>query len=135
MCTFVGYRCICFVLFNDTATTEIYTYCTLFPYTTLFRARPGGSRGRAVRARQHRIEPREIIALVHLDRPQAFEVRGDELAVEQAPAAGDQPRDEMRERDLRRVARPADPPLAEERPPERHAVEDRKQRGEGKRVY
>src|SRR3546814_8696543 len=24
--------------FNDTATTEIYTYCTLFPYTTLFRS-------------------------------------------------------------------------------------------------
>src|SRR3546814_6434708 len=23
---------------NDTATTEIYTYCTLFPYTTLFRS-------------------------------------------------------------------------------------------------
>src|SRR3546814_9868061 len=25
--------------YNDTATTEIYTYCTLFPYTTLFRSR------------------------------------------------------------------------------------------------
>src|SRR3546814_20914045 len=24
--------------FNDTATTEIYTYYTLFPYTTLFRS-------------------------------------------------------------------------------------------------
>src|SRR3546814_12906491 len=37
--------CICglFVLFffNDTATTEIYTYYTLFPYTTLFRSRSG----------------------------------------------------------------------------------------------
>src|SRR3546814_8631163 len=26
------------VFFNDTATTEIYTYDTLFPYTTLFRS-------------------------------------------------------------------------------------------------
>src|SRR3546814_15429227 len=30
----------CYFFFNDTATTEIYTYCTLFPYTTLFRS-PG----------------------------------------------------------------------------------------------
>src|SRR3546814_14889791 len=29
--------CICF-FFNDTATTEIYTTDTLFPYTTLFRS-------------------------------------------------------------------------------------------------
>src|SRR3546814_5585588 len=28
---------LCF-FFNDTATTEIYTYDTLFPYTTLFRS-------------------------------------------------------------------------------------------------
>src|SRR3546814_17256580 len=26
------------IFFNDTATTEIYTYDTLFPYTTLFRS-------------------------------------------------------------------------------------------------
>src|SRR3546814_17365967 len=32
----VFYYLFCF--FNDTATTEIYTYCTLFPYTTLFRS-------------------------------------------------------------------------------------------------
>src|SRR3546814_20096389 len=31
--------CCCF-FFNDTATTEIYTYDTLFPYTTLFRSCP-----------------------------------------------------------------------------------------------
>src|SRR3546814_15654637 len=31
-----------FFFFNDTATTEIYTYDTLFPYTTLFRSQPGG---------------------------------------------------------------------------------------------
>src|SRR3546814_17976497 len=31
MCEFVFF-------FNDTATTEIYTYATLFPYTTLFRS-------------------------------------------------------------------------------------------------
>src|SRR3546814_11682753 len=34
--TFAVYRS-CF-FFNDTATTEIYTYDTLFPYTTLFRS-------------------------------------------------------------------------------------------------
>src|SRR3546814_15942173 len=28
----------CFFFFNDTATTEIYTYGPLFPYTTLFRS-------------------------------------------------------------------------------------------------
>src|SRR3546814_13509090 len=28
----------CVLFFNDTATTEIYTYCTLFPHTTLFRS-------------------------------------------------------------------------------------------------
>src|SRR3546814_12446012 len=30
---------VCFLFFKDTATTEIYTYDTLFPYTTLFRSR------------------------------------------------------------------------------------------------
>src|SRR3546814_20875940 len=30
-----------FFFFNDTATTEIYTYDTLFPYTTLFRSAGG----------------------------------------------------------------------------------------------
>src|SRR3546814_13574354 len=32
-----------FFFFNDTATTEIYTYDTLFPYTTLFRSEFGGN--------------------------------------------------------------------------------------------
>jgi len=50
-------------------------------------------------------------------------MRGDELAVEQVPAARDQPRDEMRERDLRSVARAADHRFAEEGAPERHAIE------------
>src|SRR3546814_1215306 len=47
-----------FFFFNDTATTEIYTYDTLFPYTTLFRSR---RRGRCDRpsvepSRHHRPE-------------------------------------------------------------------------------
>lgn len=50
-------------------------------------------------------------------------MRGDELAVEQLPAAGDQPRDEVRERNLRRVAHAADHRFAEKGTPERHAVE------------
>src|SRR3546814_15962294 len=36
----VSFYCLLFFFFfNDTATTEIYTYDTLFPYTTLFRSR------------------------------------------------------------------------------------------------
>lgn len=50
-------------------------------------------------------------------------MRGQELAVEQLPAARDQPRDEMRERDLRRVARAADHRFAEKGASERHAIE------------
>src|SRR3546814_3240369 len=33
-----------FFFFNDTATTESYTYDTLFPYTTLFRSCAAASR-------------------------------------------------------------------------------------------
>ena len=40
--------------------------------------------------------------------PQAGEVRGDELAIEQFPAARDEPRDEVGKRDLGRIARAAD---------------------------
>jgi len=54
-------------------------------------------------------------------------MRGDELAVEQFPAAGDQPRDEMRERDLRGVARAADHRFAEKGAAERDAVKPARQ--------
>ncbi len=50
-------------------------------------------------------------------------MRGDELAVEQLPAAGDQPRDEMRERDLRGVAHAADHRFAEKGAAQCDAVE------------
>lgn len=50
-------------------------------------------------------------------------MRGDELAIEQFPAAGDESRDEVRERNFRRVARAADHRFAEECTAERHAVE------------
>ncbi len=50
-------------------------------------------------------------------------MRGDELAVEQAPAARAQPCDEVRERDFRGVARAADHRFAEKGAAERHAVE------------
>src|SRR3546814_11542159 len=42
---------LCF-FFNDTATTEIYTYDTLFPYTTLFRS-PRRKAGAAVDQARH----------------------------------------------------------------------------------
>src|SRR6266540_5766045 len=42
--------CVTFFFFNDTATTEIYT----FPYTTLFRSRRRASRTRAAARRRRR---------------------------------------------------------------------------------
>jgi len=50
-------------------------------------------------------------------------MRGDELAVEQFPPARDEPRDKVRERDLGRIARPADHRFAEKGAAERDAVE------------
>jgi hypothetical protein len=49
-------------------------------------------------------------------------MRGDELAVEQLPAAGAQSRDEVGERHLRRVADAADHRFAEKSAAQRHAV-------------
>src|SRR3546814_13231283 len=41
-CDYIGAHLVFYVFFfNDTATTEIYTYDTLFPYTTLFRSPVG----------------------------------------------------------------------------------------------
>jgi hypothetical protein len=49
-------------------------------------------------------------------------MRGLELAIKQIEAAGLQPRDEMRQRDLRRVGRAADHAFAKKGPPERQPV-------------
>ncbi len=49
-------------------------------------------------------------------------MRGDELAVEQPPAARAQSRDEMRQRDLRCVARPADHRFAEKGAAQCHTI-------------
>src|SRR3546814_13920273 len=43
-CRYCFERCCVLLLFKDTATTEIYTTDTLFPYTTLFRS-PKARRG------------------------------------------------------------------------------------------
>ncbi len=48
---------------------------------------------------------------------------GLELAIEQAEAPHLQPRDEMRQRDLRGIAHPAEHALAEEGRPQPHAIE------------
>ena len=48
---------------------------------------------------------------------------GDELRVEQVEAAIFEPRDEIDERDLARVARLGEHALAEKRPAEMHAIE------------
>ncbi len=50
-------------------------------------------------------------------------MRRHELAIEQLEAPGTEPRDEMRERDFRGVAHPADHRLAEKGAPQRHAIE------------
>src|SRR3546814_5201734 len=52
----------CF-FFNDTATTEIYTYLPLFPYTTLFRSDAGvGAFGLPLSlGRSHRGETEEVL--------------------------------------------------------------------------
>lgn len=50
-------------------------------------------------------------------------MRRDELAVEQAPAAGNQPRDEVRQGYLRCIARAADHRFTEKGAAERNAVE------------
>ena len=59
----------------------------------------------------------------HLDRAEAAQVLGHELAVEQAKAALDQPRHEMDQRDLGRIALAAEHALAEERRADRDAIE------------
>src|SRR5215212_10880670 len=46
-----------FFFFNDTATTEIYT----FPYTTLFRSRPFASGGRPEAVQRPRRRPRRRV--------------------------------------------------------------------------
>ena len=70
--------------------------------------RPSASRSapksRAVTHAQRRSQQRHIIVARDLDRAERGEMLGDELAVEQAEAAGAEPRDEVRERDLRGVA-------------------------------
>src|SRR3546814_4767416 len=66
---------ICF-FFNDTATTEIYTYDTLFPYTTLFRSSRrhpcdlsgGGAVSRPVARRRRRAAPLRRRAAADADR-------------------------------------------------------------------
>src|SRR3546814_5142685 len=66
---------ICF-FFNDTATTEIYTYDTLFPYTTLFRSSRrhprdlsgGGAVSRPVARRRRRAAPLRRRASADADR-------------------------------------------------------------------
>src|SRR3546814_19601205 len=58
-----------FVFFNDTATTEIYTYYTLFPYTTLFRS-GRQRRQRPVAARHGRAgQPQLVSEPDHLVEP------------------------------------------------------------------
>src|SRR3546814_19795608 len=52
---------MCFLFFNDTATTEIYTYCTLFPYTTLFRSVVFGRREIAVVGQDVRLQRDRLV--------------------------------------------------------------------------
>ena len=66
-------------------------------------------------------QPLKLVA-AHLDRAEPGEMTGDELRVEQGEAAIYQPRHEIDERDLARVARSGEHALAEEGAAEMHAV-------------
>src|SRR5206468_6059498 len=59
----------------------------------------------------------------NLRRTKALQMLGDILRVEQLEAAMDQPRHQMHQRDLGRIARGVEHALAEERPPKAHPVE------------
>src|SRR3546814_4248417 len=50
LCCPVRIICVCVFFFNETATTEIYTYLHLFPYTTLFRPSIQESSGSVLRS-------------------------------------------------------------------------------------
>src|SRR3546814_3216657 len=64
----------CF-FFNDTATTEIYTYYTLFPYTTLFRSQHvAAGRQRVL----HRLPRRAVVVAEHLGVLQQLAPRSEE---------------------------------------------------------
>src|SRR3546814_3964395 len=77
-------------IFNESATTEIYTYYTLFPYTTLSRSGPGTNeqpdeRHRATGeqrsprgARQPEERPREHEAQRETERPRRGAPRSEE---------------------------------------------------------
>src|SRR5579864_7504501 len=79
---------------------------------------------RKLRAIAQRLGKEPVIARAgNLDRAKPREMRCQELGVEQAIAAAAQPRDEMGERDLARIANSAEHALAEKGGAERDAVE------------
>src|SRR3546814_21019663 len=61
----IGRCCVSFFFFNDTATTEIYTSDTRFPYTTRFRSRVARGYSGAL-AWLVALRPRRIVAGVAL---------------------------------------------------------------------
>src|SRR3954451_14317738 len=69
------------------------------------------------------VEQLAVFAARHVDRTEARQMRRHELRVQQAKAAGAQPRYEMDQRDLRGIALDVEHAFAEERRPETHAVE------------
>jgi hypothetical protein len=66
-------------------------------------------------------QPLKFVA-AHLDRAEAGEVTGHELRVEEGEASIDQPRHEIDQRDLARVARAREHAFSEEGAAEMHAV-------------
>src|SRR3546814_525073 len=96
-------ECICF-FFNDTATTEIYTYLHTL---SLHDALPISA----------------VVLARDLHPPEAAEVRRGELGIEELEAAPAQAQHELGEGDLAGIGRPAEHRLAEEGPAQRHAIE------------
>ena len=91
-------------------------------------------RGEIAFADERRFQELVILPPRHLDRAEGLQVIGDELRVEQLEAAGPQPRDQMHERDLGRIARAVEHALAEEGAAERDAVEAAHQRCRRRRL-
>src|SRR4051812_23508198 len=74
-------------------------------------------------SRNRLIEHGAVAPPRHFDGAEAAQVPGDELGVEQYKSAGDQPRDQMHQRDFRGVAGMMKHALAEEGAAEADAVE------------
>src|SRR3546814_7382000 len=122
------WRVICIFFFNDTATTEIYTYDTLFPYTTLFRSALLGQFENGQERDHHAepafarleqrleaveaavLQPREQLAhaLAHAERVAFDRVAGEQLGALEHVVQGQQHLAQVHRRRLPEIGRAHD---------------------------